>query len=171
MQSRVPHFRIEMKNTARKELLSPPERHKKRKKTPDFTRGGNSNDITQGPFIRERKSTLQLLPSPTIPRAPLPTIPPAHSQPPLYVPPVHRPPTLPTLKIKIANFRVDLRLHASSPTLAHPHFQEEATVAEGHCSPDVVFIRESRFVLLAGSQASSTDLVFRREDVFLTHEC
>ena len=44
-------MRKEVENTAKAELLSPPESHKKIKKTPDLTRGGNSNDIAHGFII------------------------------------------------------------------------------------------------------------------------
>ena len=51
MSSEIPYSGEGAKNTAKGELLSPSEgRRKKERKTPDLTRGGNSNDIAQGPI-------------------------------------------------------------------------------------------------------------------------
>jgi len=52
MSLRIPYSRIGAKNTAKNQLLSPSGGHKKSKKIPDLTRGGNSNDIAHGSIIR-----------------------------------------------------------------------------------------------------------------------
>jgi len=53
MSSGIPYLGKGAKIAAKKGLLSPSDRHEKSKKTPDLTRGGNSNDIAHCSIIRD----------------------------------------------------------------------------------------------------------------------
>ena len=61
MSSGISYLGRGVRIAAEKELLSPSESHKKQKKTPDLTRGGNSNDIAHCSIIRD--STVLVYPS------------------------------------------------------------------------------------------------------------